>query len=315
MKKALVIGATGSMGFAIVNELSKRGIEVNAFARGEERLRRLFGKNPNVNLMAGDVFKIDRLIEAAKGADVIFHAMNVPYGEWEEKQPQLVGHILSAAERSGAKLVAVDNIYAYGKGDGTKVNERSLKAPHTKKGKIRLQLETMIKSAKTDALIAHFPDFYGPMAENTQLHYTLSAVLANKSAMFVGDQRTKREYIYTPDGAKALVELSLRESAYNQNWNIPGCGVISGEEFVQILRELTGYQKRVGTVTKTMLRMMGLFNKQMREMVEMMYLTEEPVILSGEKLEKELGAIPMTPYREGIRQTLQFMKADQNGIQ
>lgn len=308
MKKALVIGATGGMGFAILNELVSRGISVTAFARGREKLAHLFGGSEKVNIFAGDAFEIDRLIAAAEGADVIFHAMNVPYPEWEKKLPLLMKNILHAAEQTGAKLVVVDNIYAYGKSNGKKVTEHSPKVPNTRKGKIRLQHEAMIKQANVKALIAHFPDFYGPNAENTLLHQTFQAVLADKPAMFIGNQRIKREYIYTPDGAKALVELALRDSAYGQHWNIAGSGVISGEEIIQIVREATGYQKRVSIVTKPMIWMLGWFNKMMRELAEMMYLTEEPVVLSGEKLEKELGEIPMTPYRVGIMQTLEFMK-------
>ena len=36
MKKALVLGASGGMGYSIVKELSSRGIKVMAFARTKE---------------------------------------------------------------------------------------------------------------------------------------------------------------------------------------------------------------------------------------------------------------------------------------
>lgn len=51
----------------------------------------------------------------------------------------------------------------------------------------------------------------------------------------------------------------------------------------------------------------GLFNPMMREMIEIMYLTEEPVVLSGDKYEREIGSLPQTPYQEGIRETLHEM--------
>jgi nucleoside-diphosphate-sugar epimerase len=310
LKKAAVLGATGSMGYALVTELMARGIEVTAFARGGSKLASLFGEEEKVNIISGDAFDMDRLLEATAGADVIFHAMNIPYYEWENRLPVLMNNVLNAANRNNARLVVVDNVYAYGKSNGTKVTEDTPKVPHTKKGRIRYQLETMVKQSGIPAIIAHFPDFYGPHAGNTLLHYTMQGVLSNKRAMFIGNQSVKREYIYTPDGAKALVELSLYDSAYGQNWNIPGSGVISGEEIVQILRDETGYRKPVGTVTKPMIWLLGLFDKMMKEFVEMMYLTEQPVVLSGEKLERQIGKIPMTPYRTGIAQTLKFMKKE-----
>lgn len=304
MEKALVLGASGGMGYSIVKELSARGIAVTAFARMKSKLEKLFGKDPNVTIYAGDVFRKEDLQDAAKDVDVIFQAANVPYQEWESKLVLLMSNILAV----GKKLAFVDNIYAYGRSGGAKVTEDFAKNPHTKKGQIRLEVENLIKKSGVPAVIAHFPDFYGPNAENTILHYTLANVVKNKRSMYVGDQKIGREFIFTPDGAKAIVNLALDEKAYGQEWNIPGYGVITGEELVKIMREITGYAKGVSTVSKNMIRFLGLFNSGMREVVEMFYLNEEPVILSGEKYERFIGEIPRTSYRDGLKQTIGFMK-------
>lgn len=312
MNKALVLGASGGMGYSIVQELAQRGIDVIAFARGKEKLAKLFANEEKVTIISGDAFNLDHLKEAAMDVEVIFHAMNIPYPEWEKRLPVLMGNVLEAAREATAKLVLVDNIYAYGRSPGALVTEQTPKKPHTKKGKIRLQLEMMAKRSNLPVLIAHFPDFYGPNANNTLLNYTFESVIKNKKAMFVGDRKIPREYIFTPDGAKALVELALMDSAYGENWNIPGSGVITGDEIVAILRELTGYNKKVGTVTKGMIQFMGLFNPMMREVVEMMYLYEEPVVLDGGKLARAIRHITRTPYKEGIKQTIEHMLRNLN---
>lgn len=304
MKKALVIGASGGMGYSIVMELANRGIEVIAFARGRGKLEQYFVNMEKVTILQGDAFNLETIKNAALGIDVIFHAMNIPYTEWEKKLPILWSNILKTAIDAHAKLVVVDNIYAYGKSQGKLITEQCPKIPNTKKGNIRLQLENMMKKSNLPVLIAHFPDFYGPNAENTILHYTFKNVLKNKNTMFIGNRKVPREYIFTPDGAKALVELSLLDSAYGQNWNIPGSGVITGDEIIEILREYTGYNKKIRTITKQMIQFFGIFNKMMREVVEMMYLTEEPVVLNGSKLEHAIKIIPRTPYKEGIKQTI-----------
>ncbi|WP_349408932.1 SDR family NAD(P)-dependent oxidoreductase [Pseudalkalibacillus sp. SCS-8] len=311
MKKALVLGASGGMGYAIVSELVQRGIRVNAFARNREKLDRLFRGMVGVEAHAGDVFHKDDLLRAVEGCDLIFHAINLPYHHWEKQQPQLLRNIVGTAEKARAKLAIVDNIYAYGRGDGRPVTEETEKMPHTKKGKIRLELERIAFKAEVPVLVAHFPDYYGPNAENTYLHILLKDVLQNKKANYVGDKKVKREFLYTSDGAKAIVDLSLRDEAYGQNWNIPSAGAISGEEIIRLVRALTGYEKKVSVVTKNMIRFVGLFNPQMRELTEMMYLNEVPVVLSGEKFESKVGPVPMTPYEEGLRQTIHFMKEKQ----
>ncbi|WP_420973509.1 NAD-dependent epimerase/dehydratase family protein [Bacillus thuringiensis] len=308
MKKALVLGASGSMGYAIVNELCGRGIHVVAFARNKERLGALFSGNKHVEVVAGDVFVKEDIMNAAKDVDIIFHVVNIPYSDWEKQQEKLLINILEVSKHYGIKLGIVDNIYAYGRQGEGLVKEEAKKRPHTKKGKIRLQLEEMAKQANVRMFIAHFPDFYGPNAESTLVHHTLKGILANKMSSFVGDKKIAREYIFTPDGAKAMVELALHDEAYGQNWNIPGYGVITGEEMIQHIRELTGYTKRVITVKRGMIQFIGLFDKQMKEFMEMLYLTEKPVVLSGEKYERYIGDIPKTSYYNGLKEMIMSMQ-------
>lgn len=305
MRKALVLGASGGMGYSIVNELSNRGIRAVAFARNKEKLTRMFKADPNIVIYAGDVFKQKELENAASNVDVIFQAINIPYGDWKTKLIPLNENIIATAKKVSAKIAVVDNIYAYGKSNGEKVSETTPKKPNTEKGKLRLDMERLYKNSDVPYLIAHFPDFYGPFAENAQLNYMIRHIVANKKASFIGKKKILREHIYTPDGAEAIVDLALREDSYGQCWNIPAYDVISGEEIIKLIREITGYNKKVSAVTKNMLRFVGLFDKQMREFVEMQYLAEEPVVLDGEKFEQHIGPVPKTPYKAGLKRTIQ----------
>ncbi|RYM06641.1 NAD-dependent epimerase/dehydratase family protein [Sporolactobacillus sp. THM7-7] len=311
MIKALVLGASGGMGYAIVKELSNRGITVRAFARTQSKLEHLFHDDPRVSIFAGDLFRIDDLSAAASDVDIIFQSANLPYPEWEEKWGQLITNVVSATKKQEAKLAVVDNIYAYGRNPGRKVSETTPKRPHTKKGKIRLESEKIIKESGVKALIAHFPDFYGPNAKSSLFYYTLKNVVKNKNTIYIGNPKIARESIFTPDGAKAIVNLALNDEAYDQEWTIPASGVVTGEEVIAMIRKLTQYQKHVTTITKNMIRFLGLFNPMMREVVEMYYLNEDTVVLSGEKYEKHFGPVPVTPYKEGLRQTIEFMRADE----
>ena len=307
LKTAIVVGASGGMGYALVKELVERDIQVKAFSRNKERLDALFQHHKNITIIPGDVFNEQELMEAAKGVDVIFHAISFPYQDWEDKHMQCLDIMLRVAQEQQAKIALVDNIYAYGRQSTNIVTEEAKKEPHTKKGKIRLAMENKLKESNIPSLIVHMPDLYGPNAENTILNETLKSVVKGKKANFVGNMQVAREFLYTFDGAKAMIELALRPDTYNQNWNVPAVQVITGEQLVTILREITGYTKGVRTISKAMIRFIGIFSPFMKEMVEMMYLNEEPVILSGEKYEKEIGVLPRTSYKEGLQETLLWM--------
>ncbi|MGP4041012.1 SDR family NAD(P)-dependent oxidoreductase [Gracilibacillus sp. D59] len=308
MKKVMVIGASGGMGQAIVSELLSRNIEVVAFARNKAKLEALFGHDNRVEILSGDAQQKTDIEKGIEGVDIIFHALNVPYSQWEEKLEPIMKNVTELAQKYGSKLAVVDNIYAYGNGHGKKIREDYPKQPHTKKGKMRLRLEEILHNAGVPVLIVHFPDFYGPGADNTMLQFLFASVSKNNSAMFIGDQKVKREYIYTPDGAKAIVTLAQNPEAYGQNWNVPATDIISGEEIIEIVREEAAFKKKVFTVKKGLIFLLGLFNKDMKEVVEMLYLTEKPVVLSGEKYEQHIGALPRTSYQEGIKQTLAYLK-------
>src|SRR5690606_38422707 len=228
MKKALVLGASGGMGYSIVHELAERGIQVLAFARDRKKLERLFVSKKNIQIVTGNALNIDQLQRAATDCDAIFHSINIPYQEWEKHLLQIMKNVLEVVKASSAKLVLTDNIYAYGRSQNGKVTEDKPKQPHTKKGKLRLKQIELIKNSGVPYVIAHFPDFYGPNAENTMLGTTLPYILQNKHSIYVGSQKVAREHIFTPDGAKAIVTLALTEKAYGQEWNIPAYETITG---------------------------------------------------------------------------------------
>lgn len=312
MKKVLVVGASGGVGYALVCELVSRGIQVIAFSRGKEKLTSLFQHKENVTIFAGDALNKQDMLLAAQGVDTIFHAVSFPYQEWEQKHLKCLKSMTEVAKMEQTKIVLADNIYAYGRQTARGVIEASNKEPHTKKGKIRLSMEKALKESGVPFLIVHMPDLYGPNAENTILYETLKSVVQNKKANFVGNTKVSREFLYTFDGAKAMVELALLPDTYNQNWNVPAIHTITGEELMLIVRELTNYQKSIRTISKRMIRLIGVFSPFMKEMVEMMYLTEVPVVLSGEKYREKVGALPQTSYRDGLQETIEWMEKIQN---
>ncbi|NOL51725.1 NAD(P)-dependent oxidoreductase [Pelistega suis] len=71
MKKIAVIGATGYVGQAVVNELANRGHQVTAFARNTNKV----AQHANIKAVAADVTSTD-FAQALEGFDAVVSAFN-----------------------------------------------------------------------------------------------------------------------------------------------------------------------------------------------------------------------------------------------
>jgi len=100
-KKVAVIGATGFVGKQVVNELSNRGYQVEAFARDITKVE----AKENVVAKSIDVNNIDELAEALKGNDAIISTFNAGWTNPNLYDDFLNGslNIEKAVENSGVK--------------------------------------------------------------------------------------------------------------------------------------------------------------------------------------------------------------------
>ena len=73
MKDVVLIGASGFVGTAILNELLNRGHKVTAIVRDAAKVT---VSNPNLKVVQADVTDADVLIETCKGKDAVISAYN-----------------------------------------------------------------------------------------------------------------------------------------------------------------------------------------------------------------------------------------------
>jgi nucleoside-diphosphate-sugar epimerase len=111
-----------------------------------------------------------------------------------------------------------------------------------------------------------------------------------------------------PDLAETLIALSEKEEAYGRAWNIAGPGLITTRQFAELVFGAVHEKPRLRVAGKFMLRVLGLFNPFLREVVEMHYLWITPVKLDDARLRQLLPNLHKTPYTEGIRATIDVMR-------
>lgn len=305
MKRVLVLGATGGTGSSIVQELLDRKVEVVVFGRSLEKLKQRWPAAADWRV--GDIFDTQSIISAGNDCDLIFQCAAIPYHQTTTLQLPLGESVMNAALKLQSKVIFIDGIYAYGKSRNRLTRETDPLQPVSQKGRIKKQLSDLIFSQKYQGVptaLIRLPDYFGPTARaSSYLGMTMQGIAQRKPTVFIGRQSVPREFIYLPDAAKMIVSLAENEQAFHQAWNIPG-QIISGHELIKIARHASGSKMPVVSLTKPLLRVSGLFDADIREIVEMYYLTKNPVYLDGHKYLKNIGPIEATPFVTSITETI-----------
>jgi len=262
--------------------------------------------------VAADLSGAGGVTQAARGVDTVIYTLGLTYTEFAQ-YPQLMRMAVDAAAAAGvARFVLVTGVYSYGIPQTQKVAETHPRQPVAVKGRLRKEQEDILMEAGARGpmqyLIVRLPDFYGPYADKSMANPIFRAALAGKTADWLGPVSTPHEFVFVPDAGPVIAELASRDDCYGQVWHFAGPGEISGMGFIQKIYQAAGREPKFRSAGGMLLRMLGWFNPLMRELPEMLYLQETPILLDDEKLRRTLGTVHKTSYDEGIQRTLDWMR-------
>jgi nucleoside-diphosphate-sugar epimerase len=311
MEKVAIFGAAGPIGRYVGTELDRRGVPFRAVGRTAAKLEAAFGKMPHAEVIAADLSDSGGATQAARGVDTIVYTLGVTYTEFP-LYPKLIRVAVDAAAAAGVRrFVLVTGVYSYGIPQTKKVAENHPRVPVAVKGQLRKEQEDILMAAGERGLfqtmIVRLPDFYGPYTHSLA-SLIFDAALAGKTANWLGPIAPLHEFVFVPDAGPVIAELAARDDCYGEAWNFAGPGEISALAFIQKIYQAAGREPKFRSAGRNLLRMLGWFNPLMREMPEMLYLQETPVLLDDEKLRRKLGPVHKTSYDEGIALTLEWMR-------
>jgi nucleoside-diphosphate-sugar epimerase len=313
MQKAAIFGATGTIGPVVAVELNRRGIPFRVVARSRPKLESVFDKLEHAEIFDADVGDLRSASAAARGIDTIIYAVGLPYPS-HHLHPALMRTTVDAAiAMKVERLVLVSSVYGYGAPRSPRVPETHSREPETRKGQYRKEQEDIVLEAHSKGqlagLIVRLPDFYGPGAENSLAHQVFSAALAGRTANWIGPANTPHEFVFVADSGPVIVDLALCAECYGEAWNFGGPGPINTMDFITRVYRAVGKAPKYRSVGRGMLKFLGWFSPLMRELREMIYLQETPVILDDRKLLAKFPNTHKTSYDEGIQETLDWMRA------
>lgn len=313
--KYAIFGAAGAVGKVLVPLLIDKGHSVRVVGRSAERMRRDFGRfEPQAEICAADLSDAKGASSAAAGIDTIVYLVGVPYTEFA-LHPKLTRTALDAASAAGVRrFVHISTVYPYGRPQRDRIDESHPRNPHTFKGRMRKEQEDLVFAADgrngMRTVILRPPDFYGPTSELSYVHAIFQAALKGGKANVIGPIDTPHEFIFVPDLAATLSEVSAKDEAYGQAWNVAGSGLITTRRFAELVFAGVGKHPQLRVANKLMLRILGLFNPFLREVLEMHYLWTTPVVLDDSRLRRLLPDMQKTSYEDGIQETLRSLQAE-----
>lgn len=316
--KALVTGATGLVGGAIVDALLAQGHSVQALVRPTARVDGLILRG--VNLIIGDLNNEESLRQAVQGVDVVFHcAALLGFGasEADMEWVNVVGTELALAASRAARVsrfVHLSSVAVYGSHDPP-IGEDAATRPTSIYGRTKLAAEEAVWQAEREGLpvtILRPAVIYGPGDR-----YFLPALLKAMRLPVVplpdgGDALV--ELVYVSDVADAALQAATRTAAVGQAYNLTDGRPTTVRDIVETFGLLTGYAPRIMDISAARLQHIASLAHEAVAPINprLAYVFGSDVVANLgrdthydlRKAERELGYAPRVGLYEGLRRAL-----------
>lgn len=304
MKTHTILGAGGAIGRELARILPAYADPIRLVSRHPQKV------NPADELVTADLMDGPSVAAAVEGSDVVYLTVGLPYQlrVWQQQWPHIMENVITACITHQAALVFFDNIYCYGRVDGP-ITELSPLAPSSEKGKVRVQLAHMLEEAwqsrGLQGAIVRSADFYGKGADQAAFDsLVLKKFRERKKAQWLCDDRVRYTMTYIPDAALGTAMIGHTPDTWQQVWHLPSSAeALSAGDIITMAAELASMSPGHTLLKKNMLRLAGIFDKTVREMLEMTYQYQYDYIFDSSKFERYFK-LSATPYSDGLRETL-----------
>lgn len=273
----LVVGA-GVVGCAVAALLADAGVDVVlASRRGRGPV------HPRISRVAVDASDAAALLDAAPDAVVIYNCVNPVYTRWQEDWPPMAQAFLAYAERTGAVLATVSNLYGYGPVDVPMTEDLPLEATGAK-ARVRIGMWEDAKAAhdagRIRATEVRGSDYICAGDQSMLGDRVVPRVLAGKGVQLVGDIDQPHTWTAPVDVARTLITVASDPLGWGRAWHVPSNPPRSQRQAVIDIAAAAGVPApKVSRLPGAVLWGVGLFQPVIRELKETDYQRERPYVL------------------------------------
>jgi nucleoside-diphosphate-sugar epimerase len=295
-----ILGSNGHLGNAAMIAFRDAGWTVTGLGRSNRR------PVPGTRFLAGDADDRTVVEAAIADADVVVNALHLPYHLWgdgaAERQLQVV---LDAMGTSGKTLLFPGTIYNYRATDRT-LSPDLRQSGEKPRGLIRMNLEAMIRAAaeagRIQAIIIRAGDFFGPGNRGEWFEQAMLMDQRKNRLYHLGDLATRHSWAYLPDLGRAFVAVAERRKTLGafENLHFSGHWVSHGQ-IMAATETALGRPMKLSPFPWWMIRMVGLVNPMLRDLVDMRYIWLNEMELVDPRLDALLGPGFTTPFEAAVK--------------
>ena len=306
--RIVVLGAAGRLGHKAAEAFRDAGWSVASLVRPGSA-ERAPAHTEIVEIHALDHAAVGN---AARGADVVLHALNPPYTEWSRLALPLAYCAITAAETAGATLLFPGNLYNYGSPLPAVIDENAPMRPSSRKGQLRVAIEDRIAEATergVRTIIVRAGDFYGG-GRGSWFDLVLAKEISAGRITYPGPLDVAHEWTYLPDFASTLLRVATIRDTLPQFARFGFSGhAVTGREFTAAIARAMRRKLETKRMTWWLIHALRPIVPLCRELSEIAYLWNEPHRIDGAKLGATIGAIPHTPLDLAVARALEDLGA------
>jgi len=299
MTTVLVTGGSGFIGSHVVDRLELAGHRPRILdMRASE-----WHRSSEVETVLGDVRRLDDLLRAARGCDVICHLAAVadvaqvheePADSTELNATGTLNVLEAARQLSTRRVVYASTVWVYSDVEAAEVDEDTLLCPPAHlytAGKLagELYCRSYAELYGVESTIVRFGIPYGPRARPAAVIPSFVArARAGEPLSIAGTGEQQRAFVYVEDLAEGVV-CALAPAAAGRTYNLAGHETVTIRGLAEIVRdevapvEIVHTPGRAGDLRGATIR--------------------------SDRAERELGWRATTPLREGVRRYASWVAA------
>ncbi|MCJ7936257.1 MAG: NAD-dependent epimerase/dehydratase family protein [Chryseobacterium sp.] len=299
-----ILGANGQIGEELARELKRNYTsDIRIVSRNASKV------NDTDTVFSADLSDRKKAIEAVQGSEIAYFTLGLPMDTdvWEKQFLLILENVIEACKINGIKLVFFDNTYMYPQNNQV-LTEQTKFAPVGRKGTVRKKMADMLlkemEAGTIEAVICRAPEFYGPgKTQSITNSLIFNAIKEDKKLKVPLRDDQLRSLIWTPDASRATALIGNTPDAFGQTWHLPvDDHKLTYKEFIALASQIYGKELKYSVVPKFIFKMGALFNKNAKELLELLPRYEYNNLFDDSKFKKRFPEFQVTTYRQGIEQ-------------